>query len=160
MKKLLLITFLTACILGCQDKDKKEDSINQSELDERAMDLEDDVIDNLELGCYVYKLNGNDLKIEVTRIEGDAVNANLYYAYAEKDKNTGTFSGNLHGDILLGKYTFMSEGTESVRDVAFKVENGQLVEGFGDLEESGTKFKDVTNITYSTTTPWKKADCY
>jgi hypothetical protein len=97
--------------------------------------------------------------MEVTKIEGDAVSANLRYAYAEKDKNDGTFYGNLHGDKLFGTYTFMSEGKKSVRDVAFKIEKDQIVEGFGDLVEGGTTFKNTSNLTYSSTTPWKKVDC-
>lgn len=159
MKKLIMITILMTSIWGCKDKEKKEDTMVQPNMEETTIEMSDNTIDNLELGCYVYKANGNDVKMKITKIEGDAVTANLYYAYAEKDKNEGTFFGNLHGDKLIGKYTFKSEGIESVRDVAFKVEKNQIVEGFGNLDEGGTKFKDTTNLTYSSTTPWKKADC-
>ncbi len=155
MKNLMILAFITMTLMGCKDNEKKENPV----MEEDSMELKDDKVDNLELGCYEYKTEENDVKMEVTKIEGDAVTANLFYAYAEKDKNTGTFFGNLHGDKLIGAYTFMSEGVESVREVAFKVEKDQIVEGFGELDANGTMFKDTTKITYSSTTPWKKADC-
>jgi hypothetical protein len=159
MKNLMILVFISICMMGCKDQEKREDSIIQPTMEERAMETKDDNIAALELGCYEYKTEGIDVKMKITKIEGDAVTANLYYIYAEKDQNEGTFFGNLHGDKLIGQYTFMSEGKENIRDVAFKVEKNQIVEGFGELDEGGTKFKDSTQLTYSTTTPWKKTSC-
>ncbi|MEZ4803391.1 MAG: hypothetical protein R2797_11515 [Gelidibacter sp.] len=160
MKKLMILTLLLTAMVGCKNNEKKEeDTTMQPNMEENIPDMKRNSVDNLQLGCYEYKADGSEVKMKVTKIEGDAVTANLYYAYAEKDKNEGTFFGNLHDDKLIGKYTFMSEGVESVRDVAFKIEKDQIVEGFGDLDEGGTMFKDTTKLRYNSTTPWKKTDC-
>jgi hypothetical protein len=159
MKNTIVAFLISITIVGCKDKEKKEDNTIQPNLEENTTEVKDHTRHTLGLGCYVYNANGNDFRMKVSKINGDSIMANLYYTFAEKDKNEGTFKGNLIGDKLIGKYIFKSEGKESVRDVAFRVEKNQIVEGFGDLNEGGTKFKDTTNITYSTTTPWTKADC-
>ena len=49
----------------------------------------------------------------------------------EKDKNKGTIRGRITNGFLIADYTFMSEGTESVRQVAFKKQGSSFVEGYG-----------------------------
>ena len=159
MKNLMIVALISMSIMACKNDEKKDDNIDEITIEGKTTETMDITVNNLELGCYQYKTEDNDLKMEVTKIEGDAVSANLFYAYAEKDKNKGTFFGNLHGDKLIGKYTFMSEGVESVRDVAFKIEKDQIIEGFGEMNKEGTSFKDIKNITYSSKTPWMKMDC-
>lgn len=41
----------------------------------------------------------------------------------------------MHGDTLLAAYTFQSEGTESVREVAFVRRGPAFVEGYGNIVE-------------------------
>ena len=65
----------------------------------------------------------------------------------------------LNGDKLIGTYTFDSEGKSSSREVAYELKDNQLIEGYGDLDDSGTKFKDVNTIKYTSTTPLLKVDC-
>lgn len=160
MRNLMIVLLMSVTIFGCKDKEQKDDSMKEPTMDESTMEMNEDTDDTLKLGCYEYITDGNNVKMKVTKIDGDAVTADLFYAYAEKDKNEGTFSGTLHNDKLIGTYTFMSEGKQSVRDVAFKVEKDQIVEGFGDLDENGTKFMDTEKLTYNATTPWKKVNCY
>lgn len=89
----------------------------------------------------------------------DEVNGNFDIVFAEKDSNNGTFVGKLNGNKLIGLYTFQSEGTESSREIAFLVTNNQLIEGFGELIENGTKFKDTAAIKYSSTMLLTKVEC-
>ena len=84
---------------------------------------------------------------------------NLNYAFKEKDANTGTFSGVLKDSVLIGNYSFMSEGMVSSREVAFLVKENQLIEGFGELDETGTGFKDKDNISFSSSMPLTKTEC-
>ena len=112
----------------------------------------------LETSCYEYKSDGNNLKIEITAVNEEVI-ANLNIAYAEKDANQGKFIGKLNGDKLIGTYIFMSEGKESSREVAFMVKDNQLIEGYGELNEDGTKFKDIKTIQYTSTMPLTKVDC-
>ncbi|MEO6346854.1 MAG: hypothetical protein ABIO60_03000 [Aquaticitalea sp.] len=158
MKQLMLITFLLISLTSCKNNEKKETEEPMTDVkDDSMMDTKKEP--TLEVGCYVYNEKGDLVRFEITEIDGTSVKGKLNYAYAEKDKNEGTFDGVLTGDKLFGKYTYMSEGVESIRDVAFKVEKDQIIEGFGDLNDDGTTFKDTTKINYQATTPWKKGPC-
>lgn len=149
---------MLALMSSCIDKEKQEDATNDPQVQDETV-MEDTNTGLLKKGCYDYSANGNEVRMEITSIDDNLVEGNLTYAYAEKDKNTGTFKGTLNDDKVIGKYTFMSEGVQSIRDVAFKVDNDQLIEGYGDMDESGTTFKDTSSINYSTTMPLKKVDC-
>lgn len=108
--------------------------------------------------CYSYEKDGTliSLQMEVT---GESVMGAMVYALAEKDKNAGLLGGTLKDSILIADYTFESEGTTSVRQVAFKLENGQLLEGYGDMNEDGTKFKDISKLKFDSKMPLSKRDC-
>ena len=83
------------------------------------------------------------------------------YQLKEKDQNKGTFKGILNGDILMVTYTFQSEGTESTREIAFKIIDNLLIEGYGEQITEGTssRFKDAKSINFSSTMPLTKKDC-
>lgn len=158
MKQVILMICLCISIVGCKNNDKNKEAESKTEI-EQEVTKRDKNQTPLEIGCYVYKGNGDLVKFEITEINNNNVKGILNYAYAEKDKNDGTFEGVLNGDKLFGTYTFMSEGVQSTRDLAFKIEKKQIVEGFGDLNEDGTTFKDTTAINYNSTTPWPKGPC-
>ena len=79
----------------------------------------------------------------------------------EKDKNTGTIQGNMQDSLLVADYTFMSEGTTSVRQVAFKKTANGFVEGYGDVEDKDGKmiFKNVDSLTFNNTSVLTEIDC-
>ncbi|MEH6407471.1 MAG: hypothetical protein V7767_09335 [Leeuwenhoekiella sp.] len=115
---------------------------------------------SLTKGCYVYNVDDNLIKFEVEKT-GETVSGNLDYAFAEKDKNHGTFTGHFKGDTLIGDYTFQSEGMISSREVAFLVKNNQLFEGYGQIITNGSevKFKDSGALKFNSTMPLKQKDC-
>ena len=158
MKHLMLIACLILTLSGCKNNESKKTEDPMTEV-QKDTDMDGSKEPKLEVGCYLYNEQGDLVRFEITTINGSSVKGKLNYAYAEKDKNEGTFDGVLTGNKLFGKYTFMSEGTESIRDVAFKVEKNQVVEGFGDLNDDGATFKDTTKLNYRATTPWKKGPC-
>lgn len=125
---------------------------------EEPMEEEMVMTPTLEKGCYIYNANGSMVNLEITKTD-NPVEGNLIYALAEKDKNTGTFNGQFNDGKLVGTYTFQSEGIESKRQVAFMLKDHQLVEGYGELNEDGTMFKDVNSVSYSSTMPLTKTDC-
>ena len=155
MKKLALLTFALITIVACKNNTKTD---NQTLIEEEKEIIETTLKPTLETGCYEYKGDGNNIQMEITEV-GDNVKANLNIAYAEKDVNQGKFVSTLNGDKLIGTYTFNSEGTESSREMAFLVKDDQLIEGYGDLNEDGTKFKDVNTVKYTSTMPLTKVDC-
>lgn len=159
MKQLILLTIVLTSLFGCKSNEKKEDTLLKPNMEEEIVPVADKNNTSLQLGCYEYITDRDMVKMEITKIEGNTITAKLNYAYAEKDKNEGTFIGILEDDTLIGNYTFMSEGIQSVRDLAFKVNGDEIVEGYGELNDDGTTFKDTSKINYQSTNPLKKTDC-
>lgn len=108
--------------------------------------------------CYSYEKDGTLITLKIETI-GEKVMGAMVYSLAEKDKNAGILEGTLKDNILIANYTFESEGTTSTRQVAFKRENDQLIEGYGEMTHEGTVFKDISQIKFSSTMPLSKTDC-
>jgi hypothetical protein len=110
--------------------------------------------------CYTYIKNKDTATLTMIS-SGPITTGELKYNLYEKDKNTGIFEGELRGDTLIAEYTFNSEGTESVRQVAFLKKGNQLIEGFGDVEEKNSKmmFKDTSKLTFGQSIVFNKVDC-
>lgn len=108
--------------------------------------------------CYLYDSNGSTIELHLyhkpTRVVGI-----LTYALAEKDRNKGFLTGKIENNILIGEYTFQSEGTQSVRQVAFQFKGNKLIEGYGEMSEDGTRFKDASKLEFTSTMPLEKVDC-
>ncbi|MES2746864.1 MAG: hypothetical protein V4648_00705 [Bacteroidota bacterium] len=94
--------------------------------------------------CYEY-VQGNDTIQASLLVQSNTVSGDLTYKLFEKDKNSGTIAGTLKGDTLVADYTFQSEGTTSVRQVAFLRKNKSLIEGYGESEEKESKMVFKTN---------------
>jgi len=88
--------------------------------------------------CFAYRTETDTVRLTLQTTQ-PTVTGQLAYRYFEKDRNTGTISGTMHGDTLLADYTFQSEGTTSVRQVAFLRRDIGFVEGFGPVAERAGK---------------------
>lgn len=108
--------------------------------------------------CYTYDANGNLIELQL-HYDTDSISGTLNYALADKDSNIGTFKGKLVNNVLIAEYTFQSEGMESVRQVAFQLIGDKLIEGYGDMIEEGTHFKDVTQLKFTSNMPLSKVIC-
>jgi hypothetical protein len=84
--------------------------------------------------CYAYLSTQDTVRLTLATIQ-PTVTGQLSYRYFEKDRNQGTIRGTMHGDTLLADYTFQSEGTTSVRQVAFLRRDTGFIEGFGAVAE-------------------------
>lgn len=153
MKNLTLLFFTALTMLNCKNKEEKTENTTPQEVV-----TEEKAAAQLDLGCYVFNDGKNNVSFEIIE-NGSEIKGNLTYEFAEKDKNSGSFSGKLTDGILIGKYTFQSEGKESVREVAFKVDGDKLIEGYGDSNEDGTAFKDTTQLNFDSKMPLAKTDC-
>ena len=153
MKKILIFFLVTTVAISCKKKESKNDTPQESK--EVVVETPTTL---LKVGCYEYNNDGNQILFEIIEID-NTIKGNITYALTEKDSNTGTFIGELNEDKLIGTYTFSSEGTESTREMAFMVKDNQLIEGFGELNETGDAFKDKNNISYTSTMPLTKIDC-
>lgn len=152
MKKFTILFFITLTMLNCKNKEEKTENTKPKEIIS-----EEKKANSLETGNYLFE-DGKNIITFIIEENGNEIKGFLTYELAEKDKNSGKFSGKFKDGILIGKYTFKSEGKESTREVAFKVDRDKLIEGYGDLNEDGTTFKDVTNLNFTSKMPLTKID--
>lgn len=108
--------------------------------------------------CFMYDANGSAVSIQLQFI-GNDVTGTLNYSLAEKDSNNGTIKGKVKNNILIADYTFYSEGNQSTRQVAFQFTENKLTEGYGEMTNEGTQFKDVTKLNFDSKMPLNKIDC-
>jgi len=154
MKKLIILSFITVAILSCKDNNENRKSTDE----ETQLIIKKESTSSLKIGCFSYNDGKSIINFEITET-GNQIIGNLTYELYEKDSNKGTFTGNTLNDKLFGIYTFESEGIESSREVAFMIKDNLLIEGYGELNESGNAFKDKKTIKYVSKMPLKKIDC-
>ncbi|QHT69722.1 hypothetical protein GXP67_25280 [Rhodocytophaga rosea] len=113
-------------------------------------------------GSFCYRtVLGKDSVLMHLKVAGNIITGGLNYDFAEKDRNTGTISGEMRGDTLLATYTFMSEGQESQREVAFLKKGEEWVEGYGESKEDKGKmiFVNTSALDFTSAKPLTKTDC-
>lgn len=110
--------------------------------------------------CYAYEQGGNMVTLNATFTNG-VVYGNLDYQWAEKDQNRGMIEGKMNGDTLIANYTFQSEGTQSVRQVAFIFDEKTAREGYGESSMNGNMmvFNNPSHLTFSDDMVLQKVDC-
>lgn len=153
MKKLIVLSFVLLTMLNCKNKEQKTENSNAI-----PQEVAEETPTPLDLGCYIFDDGKNNVSLEITE-NSKEIRGSLTYALLEKDKNSGNFTGKLKDGILIANYTFQSEGAESIRQVAFKVDGDKLIEGYGELNNDGSTFKDKKNINFTSKMPLTKADC-
>lgn len=110
--------------------------------------------------CYRF-INNRDTVTLNTVEENGTISGFLSYSYFEKDKSSGPILGKMHGDLLIADYKFESEGTKSVRQVAFKKSGDTFLEGYGDMVERDGKtyLINFDSLDFSHSNPLKKIKC-
>ncbi|RZK16174.1 MAG: hypothetical protein EOO86_15385 [Pedobacter sp.] len=152
MKKLIpFLTLAVAFFASCQSKsttsDTADTSIGSTETANSSL-------------CY-QSIKNRDTASVTLNIEDDKVTGSLTYNLFEKDKNNGVIAGIIKGDTIIADYTFQSEGTTSIRQVAWLKQSDQLIEGFGDVEEvdGKTQFKNIGKLSFGKSMVFTKTDC-
>jgi len=136
MKIILQIIVVAVIIASCQSAPKHSDPA----------------------GCYRMIIK-NDTAIMSLNTQGDSVSGSLSYNWYERDDNNGTFQGIIKNDsLIVADYTFQSEGMTSVRQVAFKIKDSMLLQGYGELQERNDTsfFRDVNLVIFDTKNPFRK----
>lgn len=142
MRKLLycigISVLFAACVKKSENKDTEISAVTHS-------------------GLYIYEQNGDTVTLNLAVNDGK-VYGELLYALKEKDRNSGTFTGEIKDDILLADYKFRSEGVLSERQVAFKLTDTTAIEGYGEVQETNGKmeFQDSGKLEYDTGLVLKK----
>ena len=142
MKKILYCFGAIALLSACTKKTENKETDTSTVTNTKQTDFS---------GLYSYQQNGDTITLQLT-VDGTKANGNLLYALNEKDRNSGSFVGEIKDGILLANYTFSSEGVLSERQIAFKLTDTSAVEGYGDVQEINGKmvFKDAANLEYGT----------
>lgn len=99
-------------------------------------------------GCYVARLAKDVYTLTILSQSGESFDGKLSFKNFEKDSSSGTYKGTYKDGILLGDYSFNSEGMASVMQVIFKKSENGFVRGYGDTTQEGTHFADINKITY------------
>ena len=112
------------------------------------------------LTCYRYVGNKDTISLKTVNVNG-SITGTLIYKLYEKDKNAGTIQGKMKGDLLIADYSFMAEGMNSTRQVVFKRNGNDFVEGYGEIEEKDNKvvFKNVDSLDFNNSIVLKITDC-
>lgn len=155
IKKTVLCLFIFISILSCNNENKESATADTDTLKEPEMKI---MIPTS--GCYE-GVSGKDSFFLKTEIFPNVVTGTLDYNFYEKDDNKGEIDGVLKGDTLFANYSFMSEGTKSVREVAFLLKNNEAIEGYGEMEAIGDtmKFKNRAGLDFSKGIRMAKIDC-
>lgn len=140
--KLRKFLILASLFVSCNPQTKETDKKTSPEAETKTPSA---------INCYRYASASDTIMLKVIHI-GNSVTGTLVYSLKEKDKNKGTIQGNMNGNILIADYTFMSEGTQSIRQVAFKKEGNSFVEGYGD-------FKNSDSLNFNTSMKLAEVDC-
>lgn len=115
------------------------------------------------LGCYVARTGKDVYTMQIQSQYGNNVSGTLNFKNFEKDSSSGTFNGTYKNGVLLGDYSFNSEGMASVMQVIFKKSGNDFIRGYGDMTLEGTRFADTNKITYdssSTLAVFKSEPCF
>ena len=158
MEKIFYLSsiFISVTILfSCNDN-----SASLEKSTEEQHELKEPSADTNSITCYGLN-NGKDTVLMKIKIDEGQVSGDLMYHYFEKDKNTGTLKGKMIGDTLLGTYTFMSEGKESVRPVVFLKNGNEMIEGYGKLDSTTGEpdLADRSAIKFDNKFILKQTDC-
>lgn len=109
-------------------------------------------------GCYM-KIMGRDTAIVMLEQNSKGYSGKMIYDNYEKDGSRGTIKGKEDKGILKLWYDFNSEGRHSVMEVYFKIDNGKLLRGIGDMDAKTDTAYFISGINYSDKELFTKVDC-
>ena len=151
MKKALFMVLAVTILFACRQK---------TVVLAGDTDPEEEMLSTTKQNCYQY-IKGRDTASLNLTVTGKNASGDLAYSWFQKDKNTGTIDGRLHGDTIIANYKFMSEGKESIRQVVFLNQGDKLVEGVGEikLEGNNTMYQDLSMLNFDGTIVMRKVPC-
>lgn len=150
MKKLIVLSGILITLFSC----KKEAAVEATpEVAAEIPAVEE---------CYKGILKEDTIAMTLVIKDNLITDGQLSYHFFEKDRNDGTLKGEIKGDTLFADYTFMSEGKQSVREVAFLKEGDAYIEGYGESVEKNGKmsFKDSKKLKFDSKSILSKAECH
>lgn len=158
MKKTTFFLIAVALFSACETY-TKEDTIDEASMvnDARKIDSTSDIA-----GCYRGVLERDTVYFVMQHDSAaKSVNGDLTFINFQKDSRKGTFAGKLTDSLISGYYSYQSEGQRTVEQRVFKLQNNELLQGYGDVSNRNDTivFKDVNRLNYLTNMPLVKVAC-
>lgn len=118
------------------------------------------VVEDSLIGCYVAHLDKDIYMLNIQSDNSGVVSGFLAYNNYQKDSSSGSFKGTFREGILLGKYSFSSEGMNSNNQVIFKKVGNSFIQGFGPVKVTGNtqSFDPISAVTYDTKSTFVKSN--
>lgn len=149
-KKVLLIIVFVILLAGAFVYSQKSQPVL---IDENSPIVVEDSI----VGCYVATLAKDVYSLKIDSQQGESFTGTLVFKNFEKDSSSGTYAGTYKDGILLGDYSFQSEGMFSVMQVIFKKSGPDFIRGYGPVNGEGNRFVNTNDITFDSATSTFKA---
>lgn len=150
MRKITITSFAILALVSC----KKE----AQEIDTPETVAEKPAVEE----CYKGILKEDTIAMTLIVKDREITDGQLSYHFVEKDKNDGTLKGQIKGDTIFADYTFMSEGKQSIREVAFLKQGNAYIEGYGEVKEVNGKmiFVNPRQLKFDSKTILSKTECH
>ena len=101
------------------------------------------------VGCYSATLKADRFYLEISKQEGLNIEAKISLNNAQKDSSYGNFIGTFDGTILMGMYSFASEGMDSKRELIYRLTPKGFLSGYGPVEEVGDTARFIRPLSIS-----------
>jgi hypothetical protein len=117
-------------------------------------------IDSTIQGCYTM-INKRDTASLQLIIKDSSISGTLSYSIYEKDRNAGSFQGEIVDGMLLAWYMFKSEGVMSVRQEVFRIGNDELWPALGEVavRNDTAYFSKPDQLKFDSTRAFKRVQC-
>ncbi|MFA6520411.1 MAG: hypothetical protein WCT44_02260 [Candidatus Paceibacterota bacterium] len=111
-------------------------------------------------GCYVAHLEKDIYTLVIQSEKDGAVTGALAYNNYQKDSSSGSFTGTFKDNILLGIYSFDSEGMHSNSQVIFKKVGDSFMQGFGTVKVVGdtSSIDPISSVEYNPKSTFIKSE--
>lgn len=117
-------------------------------------------IDSTIQGCYSMISNRDTASLQLI-IRDSVITGSISYNLYQKDRNDGTFQGEIIDGMLLTWYMFRSEGVMSVRQEVFRIGKDQLWPAVGEVavKNDTAYFSKPDHLRFDSTRAFKKVAC-
>lgn len=159
MRSIIALLFVITAFSACSD-DTSKTPTDPVTTDTTGKTMITSSTDSTLQGCYSLISNKDTASLQLT-VKGSDVTGTISYNLFEKDRNDGTFQGEIRDGKILGWYLFRSEGVMSVRQEAWMVKDDKLISGYGDtrMKNDSAYFADPSKLKYDSSRAFVKVTC-
>jgi hypothetical protein len=164
MRKITIIFLAAMAVIACGNSntsDQASDSRDTVIGDTGISNVNDTMaLDTTVSGCYSLITGRDTASLQLQR-RGTTATGSLSYNLYQKDRNDGTFQGELIGDRLVVWYMFRSEGVMSVRQEIFQVRPDKLWPAVGEVTvmNDTARFVNPDRLRFDSTRAFVKVKC-